>query len=120
MTELNESLKGKMEELINNYIKLNQPCKRKDLHEHLRNNGYIVTDTEMRLAIQDMINNKGYLIGSGNAGYHIIDNKDKLETDLKYLRQKATSIFVRAQNLHQSYFKQGNEQLKLSLEEFMK
>lgn len=84
------------------YLISNQDIKRKDLREQLNNQ---LSDRALRKLIEVMINN-GHLIGtSTQRGYFLIRSIDDYEDAMKELKSKGSTIFKRANKIHQNFFK---------------
>ena len=77
-------------------LHLQKFMKRNDLRMHLVSRGYVLTDRGLRKAIEYMITECHYAIASSEKGYSLITTEKDLDEAMQYLKEKATSISVRA------------------------
>ncbi len=81
----------------NNYIGSQKSITAKELASHFGISDDDV-EVEMRDIIRDAID-QGYLIGSHNKGFYIIDSLDDIENNLNSLRSRAEKILLRRRNM---------------------
>lgn len=94
--------------------------KRGALLAYLRVCGFITTDREMRITIEEAVM-EGELIRSSSNGYSIIKSEAELHEAILYLKKKAFPLFARANALLKSFTKKQDisKQQFISFEEFL-
>lgn len=106
-----------IQEVIWNYLKqFDKPVRRRQLHKHLLDQGFMISDSRMRGEVQEMTEKEG-LLGSThrghNPGYYVIRNMDQAGLAAQERRTKAYTELKIANTIEASAAKKFGGQGKL-------
>lgn len=91
------------------------PVNRKDLLWCLRDNGFKISDREMRDHIHHMITDEGYCIQSSSKGYQLIRSKEQLDGAVRYIDSYIRESAERKRMLIENYEKQRSGLVQLEM-----
>jgi len=100
---------------VNNYYGRQNPITANNLANH-----FGISDGGVQVGIRNVIRNaiaQGYLIGSCNRGFYIINSLNEIEHNLNSLRSRAEKILIRRRNMLNLWNNMSNQQNPTALQD---